>query len=381
MRHFSRVAAFAAFVCLILSASPRNGFAIEESKIIAPLENVSGDPASRASGQLHSTFLANRALFRVRLRSLAPSTDYLMLAGGTEMAHILTDANGHANVQFDLLNPSSPNLTQIIDPRGKLISINDGTQDILAAVFSGPLEPPRTKVKERTQLTAVSGVEQGRVEARFDRLPNGRGKFVVSSRSLAVGDYELCVDGVPLAEFTTNAGGNAMLSFMSHLPNNGNNNGNGNKPRHNQKHALDFDPRGELVEVKQDGNPVFSGPMLAQVLGLNICEAISTLVPLALAPGQLIGQANFELGIADDCSDFLIVTVQDVAAGDYDVVINGVPVGVVTVVDDGLTLSGQLVFRSEPEAPEELPLDFELPSGGSIEIQQGGVPFFQGTLP
>ncbi len=89
---------------------------------------------------------------------------------------------------------------------------------------------------------------------------------------MAPGSYDIHVDSDPVAIETLvpNPGGNAKLSLRTHP---GNGKGNGKSKGHNKKGMLSIDPRRKLIEVKQGGAVVFSGPMLAQIPGLNVCGA------------------------------------------------------------------------------------------------------------
>jgi hypothetical protein len=284
---------------------------------------------------------------------LESGAEYLVTFNDEEFARFISNGSGGANVKFDLRTDSESGLP--LDPRGKLLAVNDGAADILAGVVSGPLEPSWTHVKEWTQLGPEPDVT-GSAYGRFWRLPNGNKRFVVLLRGVEPGLYAVLLDGAPLGEIQTNAGGNGSLEFKllrakamaaaAAARAKASAKGKGKGPRWQ---PLLEDPRGGFIEVLNEGILAFSGPMLAQIEGLNACEP--DLEELALSGAS--GEGTLHFGTAADCGPVVAIEVAELAEDDYDVQVNGASVGTLVVGADG---TGALV------------LDLTLESGDLVEI-------------
>lgn len=264
-----------ALAALLLGPAPA-ALAKEESKIQIRLEAPSGNSSAR--GEVRTRFQGSRLQLQLRVRGLEPDAPYALLcledAGDPAPAELFsfeTGGSGSANVKRDLAEGDPP-----CDPRGKLLVVVDAVDD---AVLEGWLygdvadDGPKTKVKERTGLAPDPDADpEGRVEALYRTLPNGRGSLSVATRHISEGDYELLVDGVLVAGFSPNSGGNAKLDFRI-WP--GKAKGPKKPKPHRKKQLLDFDPRCKEIEVRLvDGPVLFAGPMLAQFEafeGLDSC--------------------------------------------------------------------------------------------------------------
>lgn len=344
---------FLVILALVVGSAP--ALAKESSKIKLRLDNVSGGLDADAKGWVKVRLDESRALLHVKVKRLEPSTEYVITFNGLEFARFTTQGNGHANEKFDLL--TDPTAMEPMDPRGKLLAISDGTDDILAGVVSGPMEPSWIIAKEWTELDPEPGVD-GRALARFMRLPNGLAKFVIKLKHVVPGDYEIYLDGAFLADLSTNAGGVGKVRFRG-KPSKAKGGPKANP--HRKWQPLTEDPRYRLIEVYHEGSTlVFSGPMEAQIAGLNDCTADLTELALTGATGS--GLLRF--GTGEDCDDVVEVEVSGLAEGDYDLQVNTVSVGTLSVAADG---TGALVFESDPEMDEEL-LDFVLASGDVVDV-------------
>ena len=71
---------------------------------------------------------------------------------------------------------------------------------------------------------------------------------------------------------------------------------------------------------------------------------------------------------------------RNLAEGDYDVIVNGQVLGQLTMEDDDGRTEGEVEFETTPDADDELPLPFN-PIGLPVEIVQGAVTYFTGTVP
>jgi hypothetical protein len=318
----------------------------EESKIQVPMENLGVDPGAKAD--LRSKLDAGDATLQLRAKGLEGGAEYLVLADGIEQQRFVAQANGHANVKFDLLVPDAASPMIPFDPRGRYVTVNDGAADVLGAWYSTAGEPDRTKVKEWTDLAPEAIAAGGHADARYDRRPNGKASFRVHMQHAPAGVYDLLVADVSRGSLEVNGSGGGRIDFTTM--------GKGKNGI-----VLDFDPRGLLVELEQGGVLYFSGIMLAQIDGLNVCAASEETVSLDPAAGEG-GSGSATLAVEEDCDLQLRVEMTGLAAEEHELRVDGALVTSFTA--DG---SDSLMLDSHPDAAGEsqLPLD---PSGGLLEV-------------
>jgi hypothetical protein len=327
----------------------------EESKIQVPLENLGVEAG--AHGDLRSKLDVRDARLQLRARGLAGSGEYRVLTDGIEQARFVTQANGHANVTFELAVPDEASPGIPFDPRGHYVAVNDGVQDVLGAFYSMAGEPARTKVKEWTDLAPESAAGEGHADARYDRRPNGKAMFRVQLRHAPPGAYDVLVAGNPVGSLQTNSSGGGRLDFRT-KPGKGNGRGHGL--------ALDFDPRGEWLELKQGDAVFFSGTMLAQIEGLNVCVPSESSVPFTAAAGEG-GSGTATLAVEEDCDLDLRVELAGLVPGAHELRVDGVLLAALTADGIGAAMAE---LSSDPDEMGEAPLAVD-PSGGLLEVVRG----------
>lgn len=384
MRKTSRGLVSAGLLATLLV--PAVGFAREESKIRLFMEKVGG---GSERGMLMSQLVPGSATLRIHVDHLAPNLEHVVYGDGVEVARFTTNGAGNAELRLDLL-ATGGGTTPSFDPRGKFVTVNDGTNDVLAAwVYADPADDPaRPRIRELTALERDPAVMQGNVDARYDALPSGGARLLVAMRGLVPGDYDVLVGGTPVASVTTNPSGAASVDLRSG-PGQGMMNGNAGKGRgaaSKLRGALTMNPRSAEIEVAQAGVTKFSGEMLAQIPGLGVCSASSASANLTLDPAQTAGSGSVMLGVEPSCDVELSVSVADLAAGDYDLVIAGAAAAVVTVPDAGAgTGSVTVVYDENPESAGEQPLPAGVASAASVAIVQrpplGNATVLTGMLP
>jgi hypothetical protein len=391
-------------LALALITVPFAAGAKEESKIQIRLTDTNGHGNGKGNGlgggairaDVRTHLQGSRVILKLRARGLDADTEYVLLCkddeGATdsaELARFTSRSNGSANLTQNLAKTDDPEAPA--DPRGKFLVIADGA-DVSMEIVGGWLygEPqndgPMTKIKEVTELAADGDASpSGSVAARYDMRPNGHGKLSISMRRVPVDDYEILVgdDETPVATFTPNRAGNAKVDFQT-KPIRGQ--GSGKVKLHRKKQRLNFDPRRQeiLVRLAADQAPMFSGPMLAQIEGLNTCSPTSDESPLAGDTGS--GMARLEL--QENCETAFNVEIWDVPVGMYDVYVDGAPIATIDAEDDGLGAgTGFARFDPTPDAGAgELPLDFAVGTGSVVEVFNEGadpivdLPVLSGTL-
>jgi len=390
-------------LALALITLPFAAGAKEESKIQIRLTAISehgngngngnglGGDAVRADVRTH--LQGSRVILKLRARGLDADTEYVLLcknskgaADSAELARFTSRSNGSANLTQDLSKTDDPEAPA--DPRGKYLVIADDA-DVPTEIVGGWLygEPqddgPKTKIKEVTGLAADEDASpSGSVAARYDMRPNGHGKLSISMRHLPAGDYEILVgdDENLVATFTPNRAGNAKVDFQTR-PIRGQ--GSGKVKQHRKKKHLGFDPRRKeiLVQLAADSTvpeseptPMFSGPMLAQIEGLNTCSPISNDSPLAGDTG--FGTATLELQENCETAFDVAVEIADVVTepASYDLYVDGVWIATFDATGDGSgTVMGFVRFDPTPDAGEgELLLDFPVGIGSLVEVFNAG---------
>jgi len=388
MRNTARHLLAASLAAVLLT--PGAGLAREESKIRLFMEKLGG---GNEKGMLRSQLAPGSASLRLHVNHLVPNLEHIVMGDGVEVDRFTTNGAGNAEVRIDLF-ATGGGTTPTFDPRGKFLTINDGTNDVLAAwVYADPAaDPPRPQIKETTALARDALVMQGAVDARYEALPSGSARLLIALRGVVPGDYEVFVDGASIATVTTNPAGHASVDLRvqpgqggmsGNAGGNGNGNGNGKGKGNANKHkgALTMNPRSKLIEVKQASAVHFSGSMLAQIPGLGVCAASSASANLALDPAQTAGSGSVMLDVEASCDLQLTVSVAGLAAGDYDLVIAGAPAAVITVPVGG---AATVVYDETPEAGE-LPLPAGVASAASVAIVQkpplGTATVLTGELP
>jgi hypothetical protein len=343
---------------LLSSTAP----AREDSRIRADLQRTGTDPDAVA--KVHWDLKDSRVKLDAHLGGLTPGVTYDFKVGGIIEGQFIPNPGGRAKLSF--AQPARGKALPLdFDPRGKLVSVSAGTNTVLQAIFSGTNEPPNISVAEETQLTPSPVAGAGKAKARY-RNRAGKKDFKVELERVPAGSvFELFVAGVKKANLTADAKGRAKVEFDSN-------------PRPG-KLLLDFDPRGQLIEVFRSGEIWFSGPLLAQSPGITDCvagEVEKTLTSTGLDPD---GKATARFRVRDDCRREFKVEVEDVPVGAYALVVGGIERATVTVASNGLAIKGEVEFSTDPDEVGKLLLDFE-PRGLPIEIRQGTNLFFHGTL-
>ncbi|MFT4569292.1 MAG: hypothetical protein ACI8TX_000496 [Hyphomicrobiaceae bacterium] len=347
----------AAAAAALLLVPPTSAVAKEKLRLKTSLESTIPD----GSGKLIATFRPGKAKMIVIGKGLQGDTDYDVLVGDTVEVTVNSKSNGKVKVKFR--TGGSPALD--FDPNGATIAVWDGTTSVLSAVFSGAGEAEGTKIDERSSLAPTGLIPGASGDTRF-RIKKGRTKFSVEIEDVPTGLYSLFVGGVERGVISVDALGEGEIEFDS-----GDDDGD--------ELALDFDPRGEVIDITNGDGVVLSGDSTADVQGVTTCFATETEVAIASTGADADGSSDARLRTKPDCDLDFEVEIEDVPVGIYDVVIDGIVRGSITVVDDGVKVEGELEFDTDPDDPGELLLDFE-PEGLLIEVIQGATTFFSGIF-
>lgn len=359
MNRLHLLAGTGALGAALLLGSP--ALAKERAKIDGLLTNTGA--VAGAAGRVKAVLSAGKSRLQMRLSGLAPSSSHTLMVGGIAEATFDSNASGTATLRFQS-TPSAASLPLDFDPRGEAVAVEDGGVDVLAMVFSGAGEPSGTFVDERTGLTPTAAAPGGKAEVRFRQRTDGRRTFKVEIEDVPAGDYDLYVGGVLRATIAVGAAqGEVEFDSAASPP----------------KLPLDFDPRGAVVDVQQGATTLFSGVMAAQAPGVNACAPSEAEEAVTSTGVDADGSAKARLRTKDDCERDFQVEIEDVPTGAYDVYVGGVLRGVLTVVDTGFGIEGELEFDTDPDDPGQVLLDFD-PTGAAVEVRQGATVFFSSAF-
>jgi hypothetical protein len=336
-------------------------FADNASVIRSPLTNTGADPD--AVGRVVATLSGKSSVFAITVAKLAPGAAHTVEVGGIVEGTFTTKSNGSATVSFRTPKQSGSLLLDF-DPRGKQVRVLAGGVSVLQATISGAGEPSGADVTERVNLTPAAGAT-GKARADFRLDKSGKRVFKVELERAGAGPFELFVAGISRGTFSP-IGIIAKIRFASSSDDPG-------------VLPLDFDPRGQSLEVRRNGVILFSGTLAALARGVNFASPRLSIVRIPSTGADPDGSAEAKLRIDERARKHFDVEIEDVPVGTYDLLVNGVDVGniVVTSVTGGT--KGEVEFTSGDDDPGELPLTFD-PVGKTLTVQQGATVFFQGTF-
>ena len=220
--------------------------------------------------------------------------------------------------------------------------------------------------------TAAAPLASG--SARFRVRDDCDEDFRVEIEDVAGGSYDLLVGGVLRGSFTAAFDAVAgqvrgEIEFDS-------------DPDDPGTLLLDFDPRGQAVEIVEvagatvlTGSDAGGGSVPPATCGQDEIEL--PLLNSGLEPAAK-GKARFRQ--RSDCDRELRVEIEDLPAGDYDLLVGGFVRGTITVALVLGELEGQIEFDTDPDEPGEVLLDFEV-LGQPIEVQSAAGTLLERTLP
>ncbi len=306
--------------------------------------------------------------FDVEVEDL-PDGAYDLLVGGVLRGAITVSA-GRGTIEFASSGDDPDEGLLDFDPLGAVIQVAQGS----SIVLTGTMLAGATGVSVCTpgeSTTALdnlgvdpdaSGDTRFRVKADCDR------DFQVEAEDLPIGAYDVVVAGVirgTLAVADVDGSIEGELEFDSDADEPG-------------ELPLDFDPVGQTVEVRQGATVFLSSTVGAP--GPGACGAAfdePDLDSTGVDP-DADGKARFRQ--ETNCDRDFRVQAEDLALGDYELVVGGIVRGTITVVDLGGDIAGEVEFDNDPDASGELLLDFD-PRGALVEVRQGATVFLTVTMP
>jgi hypothetical protein len=190
---------------------------------------------------------ADRVDFQVELEDVPVGT-YQLRVGGTARGSIAVVAvPGGTRGEVEFRNPVEPGKVQLdFDPRGALIeAVRNGTVVISATLPATPTGPADdggsngggTVGAQSVALVSTGADPNANGEATYERTSNEQ-EFEVEVEDLDDGTYTLVVGGTARATIVV-SGGRGEVKF--------------NNPPRAGRLPLDFDPRGQRIDVTRNG--------------------------------------------------------------------------------------------------------------------------------
>jgi hypothetical protein len=340
-----------------------------------------------AEGYAEFEFRPGRAEFEIEIEDVTPG-DYDVAVGG-EVEGTISVADGESDGEIEFRSPQTPG-TELLDfdPRDRIIDVLLDGEVVLTALAPeegepvgngpSPFDDDDMETSEiELELSNTGVYPEGEAEAELE-TDGERSAFEVEIEDIPAGDYPLLVGGTERGVITVSERGNggtrSEIEFRF--------------PTADDEIALDFDPRGETIEIIEGATVLFTGEFPDE--GGNgppdnggppededtVTEISTTLTNADVYP-EAEAEAEYEAG--NRRAEFS-VEVEDVPVGSYALFVGGTERGIIEVIAvDGGT-EGEIEFETPLDDDDELPLDFD-PRGELIEIREGTTVLFSGAFP
>lgn len=185
---------------------------------------------------------------------------------------------------------------------------------------------------------------------------------------VSAGLYELWVAGIKRGTINAQAGSNGVkgeLEFSS--------------PADAGKPLLNFDPRGQLIEVKTAAGVFFSHLFRVADTNSSVIMPLRLELPLFNQGFALAASASMKYRRDDRGRLSFQVEIENAPAGSYDLLVGGSPRATITVSATVSGTQGEVEFENEPDGGSLL-LDFD-PLGRDIVLRHNGDVYFERILP
>ena len=356
----SQICAHLLLLFTLIAAAPSR-VAADSGSARTSLTNTGVD--ADAVGLVSGSFKDSRTVLTVSVSRLTPSTVYDFAVEGVVEGTFTTSSRGNGLVRFVAPQYGRYPLLDF-DPRGKQLSVLLGGVAVLEGLFADAAAAPRSAESELAYLVNQVAGSRGRAYARFGRSSSGVETFTVAVSGAPSGLAQVLVNGQSVGEMTISRG-NGSLRFRSGAPVRG-------------YLPMNFDPRGAAVDIVQNGAAIFTGTMRARAFGASIDRrsAVLMMIPAVVDPAPGTVKAKWE--VTERARRKFSVEIEDAPIGAYDLLVAGVPRGVIQVVNNGGDVEGEIEFSNDDDG-DELPLNFDV-LGQVISIAQGGVALFEGVF-
>ena len=212
----------------------------ELSEVRSTFDNTGIDDDAKAI--IKSEFEKTESILKIKCRGLDDGQSYRLLVDGVKKARFRSES-GEAKLKYST-KPFDDEKLLDFDPRASLVSIKDDSDSVLDTVFNSEGDSNQSRIKEITALKPTALAPGGKGEARY-RREDGRSRFKVEIEDVPMGDYDLYVAGILRGTIMVGGKGEGEIEFDT-------------DPDEPGEVLLDFDPRGQLIEVRQGGTTYLS---------------------------------------------------------------------------------------------------------------------------
>ncbi|HKQ40066.1 MAG TPA: hypothetical protein VJ063_18475 [Verrucomicrobiae bacterium] len=340
------------------SGEPRGSIVDEQVHIPA----VPGTAGGRADARYELTASGTRR-FTVALTNVGDAT-FTVFVNGIRRGNVVT-SGGSGSVVF------GPPLN--FDPRGVVIDIAKGP--ILR--FSGKFKAKADGISAASPalitrvIPGTAVAPSGVALARRWTDRDARREFDVELFNVPVGDYELYANGVfqgfiPVVASAIGTEGEIQFSTDAD---------------DEDERPLTFDPFRSFYTVLGGGGLFFQGQAIVPGTQITNTGVMPTEIELPLFNRGVDadGTARAQMKTDDRGRRHFEVELKDVPRGDYSLLINDVPFGTISVINDASGTRGIIEYEDEPELGE-LPLNFD-PRGTVMAIDRGRTRYFERGFP
>jgi hypothetical protein len=236
------------------------------------------------------------------------------------------------------------------------------TQSILklalaAIALQGTSYADQCNVRTTLRATPADTDAKGSVSAA---LANGRSVLLLSTTKLNPNSpYQVLIGGVEEGSFITNSSGSGTLVFYA--------------PRLSSRPTVDFDPRGQSIEVADGGTIVLEGVFSGRGEASTSSVADATALTNTVTGSRARAAASFTRTL--NGLTYFNVGVTGVTAGDITVQLDGRDLGTIRPING----NGSLLMRSGTPVRPWQPLS-EDPRGKGIDLIQSGNVIFTGMV-
>ena len=215
------------------------------------------DPASPAKGEAEFEERADRTTFEVEVENMEDGT-YRIFVGGEERGELLVWM-GEGETEFR--SPAEEGKVLLtFDPRGQVIEVHDD----LGVVLTSEGEEPVTDDDDDDD-NDLDDVDFGELEIEIDLAnagvyPEGSAEAELESESDHT-EFGVEIEDVPVGDYALHVGGELKGTITVMLKDDGETEGEleFKDPVEPGKLLLDFDPRGQLIEVLEGDTVIFDG--------------------------------------------------------------------------------------------------------------------------
>lgn len=321
---------------------------------------------SDANGVISGSFKPKKTTFAVAAVKLVPSQLHRLVIAGRVVGEAVSSKAGAWELKFEAPDKKKT-LRLDFDPRGAAVEVRNAADGVvLEGVFSGAGEKQKSNVSESVELEPAEADSTLKASARYSLSSSGIAQFKVSLAKLgSTLPVDLRLDGQPIAQgLAVERNGSLKVTFRS--------------PAKDNTLPLDFDPRGGLLDVLQDGVVIATAEVRARAYGASLAERVSFRLPIASAQTPAEGRAVAKWTVDERARRKFSVEIEDVEEGDYELSVGGVVRGIFSAVDTEDGVEGEIEFENDDD-DDTLPLDFD-PVGAQVEIRHEGTLWFAGAF-